>query len=609
FVQGKSIFDNAKAHRKNKVVIKFDIKDFFPSITFPRVRGMFMQFPFNYSKEKSTALAQICCLENSGPIPQGAITSPYISNMICRKLDSRLAGYAIKSKLRYSRYADDMVFSSNFSQLDIQTITKHIHQIIEDEGFVVNEAKTKVLRKNQPQTITGILVNEGLNVRRTYIRNIRAMLYKCERSSVLTQAIEYYERIHRRSLSKEENVWVDSKNGISLKSYNLKDSFLAHLEGRIQFYGSVARANKGLNESHYKTRIALYDRLMDRLRAVGKNESTRRDFAMQKIHAHSQYSDIPETQLEIESIKQMNEGQLDSYIREKEQLDIRFYIHPVTSESFEGRQNKVIGNLQSAELDQNRTLDIFRNLQDSRSNVLGRLVHEGRSIEENELIEYTKSFMEIYPLIPIPLANLTENLLRDARRVFESIQEKEHDFWANTRFRERNIFEYMQRIRFQKMDINTGTKLIKNIAGIANSLEKDISPEERRIVVEENLSDQEFYTDVANVSEAIRDILRSMLRNSKGDKIFIVTRRRSNSTLLVICDNNKAPHWPTSPTRSQAGHGKIRSATRKLYGLGSYSIISNCTEGGWRSIDMFSGEVLEDTEKAGYMHMMEFPQL
>ena len=99
-------------HRNKKLIISFDIEDFFPSITFARVSGMFQSEPFNFNKERSTILAQICCMDdgNNGPIAQGAVTSPYISNMICRKLDSRLHGLAQSLRMHYSRYADDMTF-------------------------------------------------------------------------------------------------------------------------------------------------------------------------------------------------------------------------------------------------------------------------------------------------------------------------------------------------------------------------------------------------------------------------------------------------------------------------------------------------------------------
>jgi RNA-directed DNA polymerase len=610
FVEGKSIVENARIHRKNKIVLKFDIKDFFPSITFPRVRGMFMTHPFNFSKEKATALAQICCLEDSGPIPQGAVTSPYISNMICRKLDSRLAGLAKKSRLTYSRYADDMVFSSNDSNLNVQLVSKYIAQIIEDEGFTVNIKKTKALRKNQPQSITGILVNDGLNVRRTYIRNIRAALYKCEISDVLTQSREYYHRIHGRELKwTDDRQLIDPQTKVIFKAQVIKDQFLAHLEGRIQFYGFVARANRGLKTEHFETREGLYLNLLKRLRKIGKSETTRANFAKRKRHAKDSYSDDPAIQAEVESVLNMDLEKLDSFILERENKDERFYVNPIHAEALEDKQIKVIKILTTPQLNINRAVDLYRLLQDSQDAVLGRMLHQDKTVSESSLKDYTIEFLDEHPGLNPQLVNLTDNLLTRARKRFESTKSTEIEFWADTRFRQ-YIFEYMQRTRFQKADPNTGRNLFKALKAMANDLEKDIPVEARRIVVNsENVKDQEFNTDVVNTLEAIRELLKSMLRNSKGDKILIATRRLpDNTTFLAICDNNKNPHFPTTPLRAQIGHGKIRSVARRLYGLARYSVILNTEESGWMKIDMYSGTATASSEIIGYMHRLEFPQ-
>ena len=130
-------------HRNKKIIINYDIKDFFPSITFARVAGMFKGYPFNFSDEWSVILGQICCLDDNGPIPQGAVTSPYISNMICRKLDSRLKHYAKSEKLDYSRYADDITFSTN-KFINIEALHAKVRNIIEHEGFELNDEKSAV---------------------------------------------------------------------------------------------------------------------------------------------------------------------------------------------------------------------------------------------------------------------------------------------------------------------------------------------------------------------------------------------------------------------------------------------------------------------------------
>ena len=614
FVPGKNIIENAKIHRKNKIIIKYDIKDFFPSITFPRVRGMFMQKPFSFSAERATTFAQICCLDNGGPIPQGAVTSPYISNMICRKLDSRLSGYAKKNRLLYSRYADDMVFSTNQNHLDSELITTHVRQILKEEAFILNEAKTKVLSKHYPQSITGVLVNEGLNLRRTYIRNIRAMLYKCEKTDIVTQAIEYYKRVRGMKLQ-----WTDSKpkqlvepeTGEHFKAQIIKEEFLAHLEGKIQWYGFVARSNRNLNSKHFEVRFALYERLLKRLKKVGQNETDRRDFALLRKHVKDRYSDDPEVQTTIEQILKFGEEELSSFIQQQEQIDVRFYVHPVHIGEFEDRKARVIELLSTPILDPNRTIDLFRLLQDSQNSILGRLVHQDAPILKEELRTFMMTFIENQPELATKLAHLTHNFLKDAWKRFGLTNENPYDFWKDDRFREK-IFEYKKRTRFLETDPHTGINLFNNICVIADELEGEISKEKRRIIVnQDNLKDLDFYTDTVSVVEATNGILRSMVDNSKGSKIYIATHRieESNATAMVICDNNNTPHFPEVPNRSQIGHGKLRSVALNLYGLTEYKIRCSVKDKGWGEINFHTGEVTETPEMPGFSHYLEFPQV
>ena len=109
FALGRNVATNAKQHVHARYVLNLDLKDFFPSINFGRVRGLFMAGPYNLGTEAATVLAQLCCHENQ--LPQGAPTSPIVSNMICSRLDFELQRHAGKHHCRYTRYADDITFS------------------------------------------------------------------------------------------------------------------------------------------------------------------------------------------------------------------------------------------------------------------------------------------------------------------------------------------------------------------------------------------------------------------------------------------------------------------------------------------------------------------
>jgi RNA-directed DNA polymerase len=187
-----SVHKDTKTHKKKlklKFVLNIDIKDFFPSIHFGRVRGLFANLPYKLPLKVATWLAQICCYDYG--LPQGAPTSPIISNMICNRLDSQLQRLAQHRRCTYTRYADDITFSTNISRFPTLIalresdgsvlVGKELEEILTRNGFQINQAKVRLQTSTQRQEITGLIVNRFPNVRRTYIRELRAMLYSVVR--------------------------------------------------------------------------------------------------------------------------------------------------------------------------------------------------------------------------------------------------------------------------------------------------------------------------------------------------------------------------------------------------------------------------------------------
>ena len=184
FVTTRSAVTNAAVHRGQRWILRVDLKDFFPSINFGRVRGMFMAYPFDLTTDVATVLAQICC--HKGELPQGAPTSPIISNLICRGLDARLAKFASVAHCSYTRYADDICLSTgrkDFPRLLAELIDRmpvlnpDLRAVITSQGFAINEDKTRLMPRFQRQRVTGVVVNEKLNVPREYYRHLRAVLH------------------------------------------------------------------------------------------------------------------------------------------------------------------------------------------------------------------------------------------------------------------------------------------------------------------------------------------------------------------------------------------------------------------------------------------------
>ncbi len=178
FTSERNICTNAKWHRNKRLVISFDIKDFFPSINFGRVLGFLEKdHCFQLKKPLSVQVANLLCYRNV--LPQGAPTSPLISNLICGVLDYRLLSIAKRFRMSCTRYADDITFSTNasYSEEEIKDFIKIIYNEISRAGFIPNVNKTRIYHRNQRQVVTGICINKRLNVTRDYYKTTRAMAY------------------------------------------------------------------------------------------------------------------------------------------------------------------------------------------------------------------------------------------------------------------------------------------------------------------------------------------------------------------------------------------------------------------------------------------------
>ena len=172
FVTGRSVVSNASMHKDSRNILKMDIRNFFPSIKFKRVVKVFLSL--GYPVSISFFLASLCCNKNA--LPQGAATSPILSNLIAGRLDKSLATYAHKRGLHYSRYADDLVFSGEkVEKVDITRISFLINQY----DFEVNEDKTQLLNENRKRIITGISISDGkLKLPRKTRRDIQSQAHR-----------------------------------------------------------------------------------------------------------------------------------------------------------------------------------------------------------------------------------------------------------------------------------------------------------------------------------------------------------------------------------------------------------------------------------------------
>ena len=230
----RSIKNNAEAHKNGGVIIRMDLKDFFPSIKFRRIKGLFKSF--GYNEAMATIFGLMCTdaarieatLDNKKYfvalsdryLPQGACTSPALTNIICRKLDKRMEGICKSRNFTYTRYADDLVLSHTDKDINVMPMINFTKHIIKEEGFIVHPDKTAIMRPHQRQSVTGIVVNSQPTISKRDLRNFRSFLhhYKTKGAVVMTQEMGkdatnygkgYWSFIHMVSPSKAQKLAQD----------------------------------------------------------------------------------------------------------------------------------------------------------------------------------------------------------------------------------------------------------------------------------------------------------------------------------------------------------------------------------------------------------------
>ncbi len=193
FTEGRSVVTNASVHLGMDYILNIDLKDFFPSIHQARVWKRLQVPPFKFNQPIANLLAGLCCMKESREdengnkkdvfvLPQGAPTSPIITNMICDKLDYYLNRLAKRFNMNYTRYADDITFSSmRYVYSKKGKFMLELQRIIKEQGFTINEAKTRLQKRGERQEVTGIIVSDRLNVTQKYVRDIRNILYMWDR--------------------------------------------------------------------------------------------------------------------------------------------------------------------------------------------------------------------------------------------------------------------------------------------------------------------------------------------------------------------------------------------------------------------------------------------
>ncbi len=253
----RSVRTNAEPHVGKKWIFNVDLRDFFHWINFGRVRGMFMGPPYHVPLKPATILAHLCCHHRH--LPQGAPTSPIVSNMICAQMDSHLQKLAQSNQATYTRYADDITFSTTrrtfpapiatFDPLGQVRPGDALAKIIEKSGFSINSDKVWLAGRHRRQVVTGITVNDFPNVPRRHLNQIRAMLHAWKTHGLVAAQKEWTRRFYTPSGA----------------AWQQPPDYSRVLQGKIEYVGMI----RGLD-------APVYLKLCDQLNELDPTLATKR---------------------------------------------------------------------------------------------------------------------------------------------------------------------------------------------------------------------------------------------------------------------------------------------------------------------------------------------
>lgn len=233
FEKNSSTLDNALPHATSNYILSLDLENFFPSIKINKIIQIFLSI--GYNKEISLFLASICTFKKS--LPQGAPTSPKLANLVCSRMDSRIQGYSSKKNIIFTRYADDITLSS----LTVKKLTiakRVVEYIIQNEGFSLNEKKTRFLGLRSKKKITGLIVSGNNEVRfgRKRFKVLRRTIYLFLKSEGQTSNINYI------------NGMLSYIYGVDPKTYKMLFSYVDNLRIKLNITDSNLYGLKKINK-------------------------------------------------------------------------------------------------------------------------------------------------------------------------------------------------------------------------------------------------------------------------------------------------------------------------------------------------------------------------
>jgi RNA-directed DNA polymerase len=617
FVKKKNIRDHASLHTKKRWLYSLDIKDFFPSITWQRLYGMFMSYPFNASPSVARVLSNLTTYQ--GSLPQGAPTSPFLSNMICRKLDSRLYNWAKNNQYVYSRYADDITISTN-KKVFYEEDQNFIINIIESEGFEINKEKVRLVPYFNRQLVTGLVVNQKVNTLREYARGVRAILHNIERYGWKSQAereltsyfeiqddssINEYNEYKRKNINKWHYDEIKEKQRtdnliINPKHYNLKiqnhsevankiKTFKRVVKGKIEFLGLII----GKDKDRYKHLIDKYEFLYEFEEGVDRisHDIHRqlKDIFEDLIDNRNDYREVAKridhaSELEFNDI-------IQSFARKT--IEINWKLNGISEINRKKKEAKRV--IYSASLIPKRA-GLFLNWVTNR-NAIGGLVHrqDDDMTDINEILGRSESLIRVFRS-----NNLLPNDVRnECDKFIKMYKDKYYKSDDNTQFYDKYfneiILPFRRKIRFDSSSQDQ-CSLPETIDNIRRELIERYSNHVK--IITDKLDCCKIFTYTPVIIHVLKLLIESMYTNTKGDKIFISSEYMKeninnavelDSTIIKIYDDKGSIE--KSPVIKEIFGGKLKNAVGLLRGYAEWYIIAKFNDGNSYQFDVMNNKV------------------
>lgn len=566
FIKNRSVVTNAKCHTSKNYVYNIDLKNFFPSIHQARIWKRLQYPPFNLPQDVVNLIAGLVCYQyktadgKTDFLPQGAPTSPVLSNIICERLDRKLFKLAKENNVKYTRYADDMTFSSDHNIYQGKSdFLKKIKKIIKEENFKINKKKTRLQKRGYRQEVTGLIVNDKVNVSRKYIKNLRTLIYLVNR---------YGEEKAQKIFNK--NYKAKEKNTPSIRLV---------IHGKIEYLKMV----KGFEDSTYKTLVDKFNIAFK----VEKPKDEKIDNAIPEDKVYSQSCEHnPKELVKLLSVFTQNNNPLKYTTHSWEEGKFESYEEFIKQIKVEWR--KINKDLKKYSKNLHAKINSFLfNTNLGGKNKKGYIEAWGENKvkfgwSSPDLKEWCAS-----GAIPF------EYRLKDGAslKVGTDIE---------------TFYDLCMKVFKHEIEIKTDNNRLKNL--FLDIADKQLGFDFK--VVDKNLEGKDFYTDVQWLKSALNKIFEEIKKRTTHPDIIISAADEDNVLEIKIIQIGAVPNKTSEQLIDRKDKGSFGSIATELCSLCDWSIEAKCDDGNYKINYLKSSEVASfeniNKEPKGFTHILRF---